>query len=158
MATWVVGYVSGWKSMPADTLLPGEDRNVSLTGYVFLIKHAKDDCDLHLEIAGTRSAAGRRIVAEVPPTDPEMQVATLKLLGLAGLSPGSQRVYEAADAPHVTISGLAFLDVSHQLTLVDKKTGKKRSIAQLKKGNKHGTAKVATLWEVHPVVSIRSAK
>jgi hypothetical protein len=151
---WVVPHVSGWKTMPPETLIADENTRVTVSGYVLLVKHADDDCDLHVEIAGSKSATAVRIIAEVPPTNPHLQMETLTVLGLSTLDPGSKHLYDAKNAPHVEISGLAFLDVSHQLALKDK-NGHTRTMAELKKGNNHGTARVGTLWEIHPVGAIR---
>jgi hypothetical protein len=106
-----------------------------------------NDCDFHLELGGLKvGKTGYRIIAEIP-NDSEYEAARdalVQALTAAGktISPGKD---VKLDTPIIVeIRGYPFYDSAHYT-----KTNPK-------KGNKHGTIYVNTLWELHPAWSFKA--
>jgi hypothetical protein len=114
-----------------------------LTGYVRLAKLSADDCDIHLQLSDDPDGDGDEAIVELPPNQPTARAALAQILGrpihttplrLAG-----------ADAIRIQVTGFAFLDLAHA------------TATPSKRGHAHGTAAVATLWELHPVFGVEPA-
>jgi hypothetical protein len=120
--------------------IPNSDEQTvyALTGYVMLAKHAPDDCDIHLEIADTADTTAPRVIVEIPARLPHVQS---QLIALLSLKKGT-KTFTDATAPQLHFQGYGFFDLSHRV-----KTGAKQ-------GHNHGSAHVATLFELHPVWGI----
>ncbi len=120
-----------------------ENKVLELTGDLWHVKLAADDCDFHLELSAP--AAGNmagRVIVEIPQGSAfnNARRTLLRALRKKGV------IVTKPDEPHdlktplrVTVRGFAFLDAWHY------------SSKDPKRGHAHGTAKVATLWEIHPV-------
>lgn len=106
-----------------------------------------NDCDFHLELGGLKKGkSGYRIIAEIPNDSgyKDSRDALLQALTAAGktISPGQD---VKLDTPiMVEVRGFPFYDSAHY------------SKANPKKGNKHGTIYVNTLWELHPAWSFKA--
>jgi hypothetical protein len=123
-----------------DTEISNSDEQTvfALTGYVMLAKRAPDDCDIHMEIADKPSTTAPRVVVEVPPTLPDVQS---QLIAMLALKKGT-KTFTKATAPQLHFQGYGFFDLSHRAT------------SGGKKGHNHGSARVATLLEIHPLWGI----
>ncbi len=126
-----------------------EDTLFKLTGYLRLFKLSPDDCDYHLEIAVSARADAPRIVAENPNTKEYCglrQAFLNDLQEIYGMESKTKNEFKRAEeTPVVTIVGYPFWDTAHwsKIHIEDRK------------GFGHGSKKVATLWEFHPVVWIQ---
>lgn len=122
--------------------VPGEEKLLKLRGYVRLIKQSEDDCDFHLEISeGPKTKA--RVIVEIPAKSTKTQEAAAKMFDLSETA----KTHKYSTAPQeIEVVGYAFIDLSHMCK------------NDAKAGCKHGSADVATVWEVHPVFSIKWAK
>ncbi len=127
-------------------LTPQEGKVLELTGDLWHVKLAADDCDFHLELAapGAGSTADR-VIVEIP-QGAAFDAARKALV--AALKKKQVKI-QAPDVPHdlktplrVKVRGFAFFDAWHA------------SAKEPKRGHSHGTKQVATLWEIHPVWKI----
>jgi hypothetical protein len=123
---------------------PREARLYTVSGFVRKIKLSEDDCDLHLELADSGSPGAPRVIVEIPAS----QTALLnKAIGMFNLSKDVQsHTYNGNKAKRVTVTGYAFLDLSHQCAEFPRA------------GCRHGGDRVNTLWEIHPVLALSWAK
>jgi hypothetical protein len=118
----------------------------TVEGDLWRVKMEDNDDEYHLEISarGAKRTANR-IIVEIPP-DPGYKATRLKLLSLLPseyvFKPKTTRDFKQPIPVRVT--GYAFFDGHHW---------SKKSL----RGNKHGTAYTATLWEIHPVWKIAPA-
>jgi len=142
--------ILGW-AMPAghgagetDAIRPREPRLYTVSGFVRKIKLSDDDCDLHLELAGSGAPGAPRVIVEIPAAQAGLQK---KASGMFNLSKDVQsHVYNDDKAKPITVTGYAFLDLSHQCA------------AFPTAGCQHGGDRVRTLWEIHPVLALAWAK
>ncbi len=127
-------------------LTPQEGKVLELTGDLWHVKLAADDCDFHLELAapGAGSTADR-VIVEIP-QGAAFEAARKALV--AALKKKHVKIRHA-DVPHdlktplrVKVRGFAFFDAWHATT------------KEPKRGHAHGSKHVATLWEIHPVWKI----
>lgn len=138
---------------------PREQQVYRLTGYVRLVKLSADDCDIHVQLAdiadnyGTAGDAKTQseldeeppqVIVEIPTNQPEARAALERIVGHVTTTP---RTFVGDDAPRITVTGFAFLDLAHA----------NRLSLWTKEGHGHGNAFVATLWEIHPVFDVREA-
>ena len=132
-----------------DGTYPREDTLMKLTGYLRLYKLSPDDCDYHLEIAVNDRADADRIIVEIPNTKEycDLRQAFLNdLQEICGVEATTKYEFKGTEEPPVvTVIGFPFWDTAHW--------SKKHLNDQ--KGTGHGSKKVMTLWEIHPVVSIQ---
>ena len=137
----------------SDTALVGtEERQIlHVRAFVRLFK-CEADADYHLEIADSGAANARRIIVEASETEPAVRSRMEAMLGGAPSKKG--RPFDGVKAVPIELWGWRFLDLDHQSALVDSKTHRRRTMAQLKKGHAHGSARVGTLWEVHPILRV----
>jgi hypothetical protein len=123
------------------------ERNVyTVEGNLWGVKMEANDDEYHLEISARGvGKTANRIIVEVPP-DPSYANTRRKLLSMLPgnyvFKPNTTRKFEQPIPVRVT--GYAFFDGHHWT---------KKSI----RGNKHGTAAVATLWEIHPAWRVEPA-
>jgi hypothetical protein len=124
------------------------ERNIyTVEGDLWRVTMEDNDDDYHLEISarGARRTADR-IIIEIPP-DPAYIGTRRKLLSLL---PGNY-IFKPKTLPHfkqpipIRVTGYAFFDGHHW---------SKKSI----RGSKHGSAYVATLWEIHPAWNVELAQ
>jgi len=134
---WPVVHVESFDDDHA--VMAEEFEVIRLQGFVRIFK-CEDDGDYHLEVAGSRTAKAKRVIVEVPSSQTAVRTQLEQLLG--GPHP-----FTGAQAVPLEFTGWRFYDVSHQLALVNPKTHKKRTKAQLKVGRGHGSQFVGTLWE-----------
>ncbi len=127
-------------------LSPQEDEVLELTGDLWHVKLASDDCDFHLELSAPGGSKNdQRVIVEIPqgPAFDSARMTLVAALNKKGIR--SLKVDVPYDLPNplrTTVTGYAFLDAWHF------------SSKDPKRGHAHGTAKVATLWEIHPVWKI----
>jgi hypothetical protein len=121
---------------------PREQMLYVTTVDVVLAKMADDDCDIHLEV--TAPGAGEdadRVIVELPQGaqyEP-MRQGLADLLGRRGRGFGRSTL----DPPlRLQIAGYAFFDVHHACS------------RDRQRGCTHGSARVGSLWELHPVVGL----
>ena len=125
---------------------PLESNVYTVEGDLWRVKMEDNDDDYHLEISARgASRTANRIVAEIPP-DPAYAGTRRQLLSML---PGSYifQPKTSRDFTHsipIRVTGYAFFDGHHWSS---------KSL----RGNKHGTAFTATLWEIHPVWKVESA-
>lgn len=141
MIGWNVPDLSNSAVRRSNTPLEGEERTITLTGSLWRVKLEDNDCDLHLEMSNSgASDAAPRVIVEIPQENAALRNRLIKAVKDAGLGDlaGKPSLDFGAPLP-ITVTGLAFVDATHW---------NKNSP---KKGKEHGTAAVATLWELHPI-------
>jgi hypothetical protein len=118
---------------------PIEAKAFTVTGDLWRITMEDNDDEYHLELSEPGAGPNAdRIIVEIPP-DAAYASTRRKLLSLL---PGTftfkqKTVRKFAQPLRLRLTGYAFFDGHHWTS---------KSI----RGNKHGTAAVATLWEIHP--------
>ena len=123
---------------------PRESKLYTVSGFVRKIKQSDDDCDLHLEIADSGRPGSARVIVEIPAAHTSLQK---KAMGMFNLSTDVQsHVYNGDKAKRITVTGYAFIDLSHQCAGFPKA------------GCQHGGDRVSTLWEIHPVLALSWAR
>jgi hypothetical protein len=148
---WLVPHVASFND---SALIGDEERQiVHLRAFVRLFK-CEADGDYHLEVADSAKANARRVIIEAAESPPQIRQRLELLLG--GPPAKTGRPFNGTDVVPIEVWGWRFLDLDHQSALVDHKTGKRRTMAQLKKGHGHGSARVGTLWEVHPILRVEA--
>jgi hypothetical protein len=148
---WSVPHVTGWNETAI--VVAEEHQIVHVRAYVRLFK-CESDGDYHLEVADSGRAKAPRVIIEAPPSQPEIRAELEALLG--GRPSHKGMSFNGRAAVPIDWWGYRFLDLDHQSTLIDKKTKRRRSMAQLKKGHAHGSADVGTIWEPgHPILQIQ---
>ena len=145
-----LGDLLGWAIPAGHTVAdetaipPREPKLYTVTGVVRKIKQSDDDCDFHLELAASGNASAPRVIVEIAANQHALQQA---VAGMFNLSQTVQsRTYNGDKAKAITVTGYAFLDLSHQCSKWPKK------------GCTHGGADVQTLWELHPVLAVKWAQ
>ena len=108
------------------------------------IKLSDDDCDLHLEIADSGSPGAPRVIVEIPSAQAAVQKKAIGMFNLT--TDAHSHVYNGDKAKRITVTGYAFIDLSHQCAEFPKA------------GCQHGGDQVQTLWEIHPVLAVNWAK
>jgi hypothetical protein len=134
---------AGHKDTERDAIKPREPKLYQVTGFVRKIKLSDDDCDLHLELAASGNNGEPRVIVEIPPNQATLQHKAASMFNLS--ESVHSHTFNGAKAKRITVTGFAFLDLSHQCTKFPKA------------GCKHGGERVQTLWEMHPVLAIRFA-
>jgi len=125
---------------------PIENNVYTVEGDLWRVKMEDNDDEYHLEISARgASRTTDRIVAEIPP-DPAYAGTRRQLVSML---PGSYifKPKTSRDLAHsipIRVTGYAFFDGHHWSS---------KSL----RGNKHGTAFTATLWEIHPVWKVEPA-
>lgn len=136
------------------TTFPREKKIYKVKGYLRIAKIEDNDCDFHLEIGESESGDHDRIIAEIPNTQEYCSLRDKfidELKNKFGLNKAVNKegiVFgeDTDEVPVITITGFGFLDASH------------KSKKNPKKGNRHGSADVMTLWEIHPVFEVKLEK
>jgi hypothetical protein len=143
--------IDAWDIPPKNTkkTYPREDTVMTVHGYLRLIKIEKNDCDIHMEIAGTRGKNADCIIAEIPNTNEycpirEKLFSMLKEKYNVAKVGKSKREFKSR-MPEITLTGYPFCDTAHR----------RKNNPVNKKGSSHGSKFVATLWEIHPVVAVQ---
>ena len=136
------------------TTFPTEKKIYKVKGYLRLAKIEDNDCDVHLEIGESESGDHDRVIAEIPNTQEycalrdafigelKTKFGLDKTIDHDGIAFGE----DTDDVPAITVTGYGFLDASH------------KSAKNPKKGNRHGSTDVMTLWEIHPVFEVKLEK
>jgi hypothetical protein len=125
---------------------PIESNVYTVEGDLCRVKMEDNDDEYHLEISARgASKTANRIVVEIPP-DPAYTNTRRQLLSML---PGNYifKPKTSRDFTHsipIRVTGYAFFDGHHWSS---------KSL----RGNKHGTAFTATLWEIHPVWKVETA-
>ncbi|HEX9606112.1 MAG TPA: hypothetical protein VF962_02695 [Gemmatimonadaceae bacterium] len=123
---------------------PREQRAFTLRGDLWRVKQEANDCDYHLEIvAPGGSDTDRRVIVELPREEDALQKQLVKAVTEAGQQASGK---DFSTALPITVTGYAFIDGAHW------------SKKNPKKGNKHGSKYVETLWELHPVLKLTTKK
>jgi len=125
---------------------PIENNVYTVEGDLWRVKMEDNDDEYHLEISARgASRTANRIVAEIPPDAAYAGTRRQLLSMLPGnyiFKPKVSRDFAHSIPNRVT--GYAFFDGHHWSS---------KSL----RGNKHGTAFTATLWEIHPVWKVEAA-
>ncbi len=139
-----------------------EKKLYKIEGYLQLIKIEDNDCDIHMEISADQSGNQDRIIAEIPNTKEycalhkEIMDEVKKLVKKEVSTTPIKFLKQGLQVHKIIISGYGFLDTSHKIktpaSLPSDPKKKKAFDKKFRKGNKHGSADVMTLWEIHPVV------
>lgn len=123
---------------------------VSTTGYLHLVA-TEPDCDYHIQMSTSPTDGNNCLIVEVPKNDEEYVADEevreragkvrdfIKDRLLKGKEPGSGNIMQ--HEVYVTVTGQLFYDDAH---VGDQPRGKKGM-------------KAATLWEIHPITSIKFA-
>jgi hypothetical protein len=118
-----------------------ESQLVTLKGDLWLVNKEPDDCDLHLEISAVGgSQSDDRIIVEIPQGPQFVAARNALLQALAAKNVKLSHTPLTKSIP-VQVLGFLFFDAWH-------------FTANNPRGHSHGSAEVATLWEVHPVYGI----
>lgn len=120
---------------------PIDDRETtvwSLDAYVQLAKLSADDCDIHMELSAD-SVDGDRFVVEIPYGESFINARQVITMAL-GRAPSSSGI--KPQGLKIRVVGYGFYDSSHW------------SEHDPIRGHNHGSAAVASLWELHPVFKI----
>jgi len=96
------------------------------------------------------------MIVEVPVSQAAVRTQLEQLLGGPPKSDGT--LPNGAKAVPLEFWGWRIYDVSHQLALVDSKTHKSRTMAELKKGHQHGSKYVATLCDRFFCIGLRRVR
>jgi hypothetical protein len=148
-----VAEVIGWK-LPAlndpavkrssDPIDPRERKVFTLRGDIWIAKTEGNDCDYHVEMSAPGgSEDDPRIIVEIPRESKDVRKALIKALKDAGQGDlASHEELKISKSVPVTVTGFGFIDGYHW------------SKKQPKIGNHHGSANVATLWELHPIFDL----
>ena len=145
MVAWAVPNLSNPKVRRANTPIdPREQLEFTLRGDLWRIKQEGNDCDFHLEISAPGgSDTDGRVIVEIPREQTAIRDRLIKAVKDSGNGDLTQSPdKDFAMALPITVTGYAFIDGTHWT----KKSPKK--------GNKHGTQYVGTLWELHPVLNL----
>lgn len=121
-----------------------EKQIVTVTGYAWIIKESDDDCDVHIEMSETNSKTAKRIIAEIPNTNPYCTFRSSVLGALVTkFHLPVKKVYRFDNGDNngkaikITVTGYLFWDSGHPT------------------GNNHGSEFVGSVWEVHPISKLR---
>jgi hypothetical protein len=120
-----------------------ETQVVTLKGDIWIVGAQADDCDFHLELSGVGAGPNDdRIIVEIPQGAPFVAArnALLQALAANGVKPKAHKVL--TKSIRVQVMGFLFYDAWHVST------------SNPQRGHNHGSAQVATLWEIHPVFGI----
>jgi len=111
------------------------------TGDLWRVKLESNDCDFHLEISTPgQLKTANRIIVELP-QGPLFLATRQKLIDeliANGYDPAVDKPLDLDEPLRIKVIGLPFYDSAHY------------SKKNPKRGHGHGTAKVGTLWELHP--------
>jgi len=123
---------------------PREAKVYSISGDVWIAKIECNDADYHLEMsAHGGSETDPRILVEIPMEQKAARSALIKAMKASGqgdLQTSSEVTFK--QSMPLTVTGFGFIDGYHWTKL------------HPKVGHNHGSAAVATLWEVHPVFDL----
>lgn len=137
------------KPVPAAKPMDIEKLEVTIDAFIIAMKQDPDD-DFHIQIADEPNADADQIIIEVPPgdayCDPRQNAHQLFLDDGGGSL--SKHVFDSP--PKVEITGYLFLDSVHGQTRFCKNNGNRGMHIN---GN---TSHVKGLWEVHPVIALKS--
>lgn len=121
-----------------------EKQIVTVSGYAWIIKESDDDCDVHIEMSETNSKTTKRIIAEIPNTNPycTFRSSVLGALVTKFHLPAKKAYHfdngdNGGKAIKITVTGYLFWDSGHPT------------------GNNHGSVHVGSVWEVHPISKLR---
>lgn len=130
------------KSNP-DQALDREKQIVSVTGYAWIIKTSAEDCDIHIEMSETNDSTAKRIIAEIPNTTEYCDFHTRvmeELVRKFHLHKKNEYHFDKGDNNgkpiKMTVTGYLFWDSGHPTN------------------SHHGSAKVGSIWELHPVFKL----
>ena len=135
-------------------LLPGKSRTfregdfVETTGWIHYILHEGDD-DYHVQVSGSSQTGDNCVIVEIPDpvnaSDADLRdhwTAARTFIESLNKGKPAPKSGKAVEAVFVKIRGQLFYDLSHT---VNQKRGR-------------GGMKAGTIWEIHPVYSIKKAK
>lgn len=132
-----------------DTPYPGREQDgkiYEITGDLWRVKLESNDCDFHLEISAPgQPKSADRIIVELP-QGPSFLATRQKLIEeliANGYDPAVDKSIDLDEPLRIKVMGLPFYDSAH----FSKKNPKR--------GHGHGTARVGTLWELHPFWDIQ---
>ena len=120
-----------------------ENEIVSITGYAWIIKLSSDDCDIHLELSETNDRAASRVIAEIPNTKEYCNLHAKILSDLVNkyhLHKKKEYHFDKTDNGgepiKINVTGFLFWDSGHPTN------------------KSHGSDKVGSVWELHPVFKL----
>lgn len=120
-----------------------ENEIVSITGYAWVIKLSAEDCDIHIELSETNDRAASRVIAEVPNTKEYCNLHAKILSDLVTkyhLHKKKEYHFDKTDNGgepiKINLTGYLFWDSGHPTN------------------KNHGSDKVGSVWEVHPVFKL----
>jgi len=137
------------KPVPATRPMNIEKLEVTIDAFIIAMKQDPDD-DFHIQIADEPNAAADQIIVEVPPGDAycdARQNAHQLFLDDGG---GSLTKHVFGSPPKVEITGYLFLDSVHGQTRFCRNNGGRGMHIN------DNTSHVKGLWEIHPVIALRS--
>lgn len=117
----------------------------TVAGYVWLAKIEANDCDIHMEISDSNEADAPRIIVEVP-YGTDAWNAAYAFIRERKLKFKQGTIAKWNSPAKIVVMGYAFWDGHHWMA------------SNPKKGNKHGSPLVGTLWEIHPVLRVEGGQ
>lgn len=137
-----------------------------ISGRIWRVGREANDCDYHLELGAlNKASAYDRVIVEIPQESHHARKDLLDLLpaktrsSLLNAKDGKDIRIDIAAGPKVTVTGLSYYDGAHYSP--NWKTNAPGNCnynanQRHKRGNKHGSCAVGTIWELHPVWEIAS--
>jgi hypothetical protein len=120
-----------------------ENQAFTLIGDIWRVKVEDNDCDFHVEMSDPgNSQDADRVIVEIPQGPRFVQIRNSLIAALIAAGEGDLTHKKSVDLNNsirASATGFAFFDAFHY------------SHNNPKRGHGHGTPKVATIWELHPV-------
>jgi hypothetical protein len=121
-----------------------EKKRIKVTGYAWIIKLSDEDCDIHIELSADNKKSSKRIIAEIPNTTEYCDLHKRVMNDLTNkfhLNPKTEYHFDQKDNGGkplmITVMGYLFWDSGHPTN------------------HNHGSKKVGSVWEIHPVWSLK---
>ena len=145
----------------SETSIGDHEKNIyTVEGSLWRLVLEGNDCDLHLELAGVgKGKLANRVIVEIPQAN-----TTARNDLVAGLTQSDRdKLLHHQPNSSITLShpiklrvtGYGFYDTYHYSTNWQSSTPHApcnfSKAAVHKRGNKHGSCAVGTIWELHPV-------
>jgi hypothetical protein len=121
-----------------------EKKRIKVTGYAWIIKLSGEDCDIHIELSADNKKSSKRIIAEIPNTTEYCELhkrIMSDLVSKFNLKAKDDYRFDQKDNGgkpiKMTVMGYLFWDSGHP------------------NNKNHGSKKVGSVWEIHPVWSLK---
>lgn len=128
-------------------ITPRENEVFRLEASLWRVKIEDNDCDFHLEVSDRgQGINASRVIVEIPQgaafTTPRQDLVNALEKAAHG-TPNTKKAIDLKKSLDVVVTGYAFYDAAHY------------SAKNPLVGKNHGTKRVRTLWELHPIWDIK---